>query len=236
MSDLINSFEFTRHGHKFIARVYFDSDMGAPWEESDGHGPVSERRDPETKRPGERPLGESDRQGYVRLYDWQEAIAMAKRDGWGWLPGELTTKQIGTVWEAKCPGFVALGGDINEAIRNLYASHKASMTPGQYAAGAVQKDFDRLDGWARDLWHWVGISVSPMQASRATLLDALESVLDSDTLESAHDAARLAINAADEYAPENYSNALWGIESDNPEYHSQVAQELADQIIAAMES
>ena len=213
MSELLTSFEFTRHGHKFIARVYDDSDMGAPWESEDGHGPVSEWKHSDQKRPGERPLGNRDR-GFQRFYDWQEATAIAKRDGWG-----LNPEALAKLTERK----KALG------LNN-------PPTPGEIAQEAVRLDYDRLDGWARDLWHWVGISVSPMQASRATLLDALESVLDSDTLESAHDAARLAINAADEYAPENYSNALWGIESDNPEYHSQVAQELADQIIAEMES
>lgn len=29
---------------------------------------------------------------------------------------------------------------------------------------------------------------------------------------------------------DNYSNALWGIESDSPEYHKEVARELADEV------
>lgn len=61
-----------------------DSDHGAPWEEDDGHGPVSEwtTRD---KRPGERLL-HSDRHS-KRYYDFAAAIKQAKRDGWdapGW--------------------------------------------------------------------------------------------------------------------------------------------------------
>lgn len=53
--------------------------MGMPWEEEDGHGPVSEwtRRD---KRPGEWVLC-SDRT-MRRFYDFSEAMKIAKRDGW----------------------------------------------------------------------------------------------------------------------------------------------------------
>ena len=57
-----------------------DLDMGPPWEENDGHGPVSEltRR---SKRPGEMVLC-SDR-GYKRFYDFRAAVKIAKREGWG---------------------------------------------------------------------------------------------------------------------------------------------------------
>jgi hypothetical protein len=60
-------------------RVEWDYDTGAPWEEHDGHGPVSEwtTRD---KAPGERVLC-SDRNS-KRYYDFAEAVKIAKRDAW----------------------------------------------------------------------------------------------------------------------------------------------------------
>lgn len=70
------------------ARIVHDEFMGPPWEEHDGHGPVS----PWTRRPkapGERVLHED--RGSYRYYDWQEAIKIAKRDGWGF--GEGTKGQ-----------------------------------------------------------------------------------------------------------------------------------------------
>lgn len=66
-------------GFEVTARLEADDSCDTPWEREDGHGPVSEwtTRD---KRPGERVLS-SDRSS-KRYYDVQEAIAIAKRDGW----------------------------------------------------------------------------------------------------------------------------------------------------------
>ena len=57
-----------------------DPDMGPPWKEEDGHGPVSEwtRR---SKRPGEMVLC-SDR-GCRRYYNFQSAVKIARLEGWG---------------------------------------------------------------------------------------------------------------------------------------------------------
>lgn len=67
-----------------------DECAGAPWEECDGHGPVSEWRSKDSKRPGERVLC-TDR-SRARFYDWQSAIAEAKRDGWDAPPYKTGTK------------------------------------------------------------------------------------------------------------------------------------------------
>lgn len=87
--------EISIGGRDFVFKIEFvdDSDAGTPWENSDGHGPVSEwtRR---SKRPGERVLN-SDSRGDKRFYDYQSAIALANSDGWGHgddIPGE-TKKQ-----------------------------------------------------------------------------------------------------------------------------------------------
>lgn len=71
------------------ATIERDDDMGEPWKEHDGHGPVSDwtSRD---KAPGERVLYED--RGSKRYYDWQEAIKIAKRDGWDAKPYKTGTK------------------------------------------------------------------------------------------------------------------------------------------------
>lgn len=75
-----DSFDFEHKGHKFRAKLYMDEDMGPPWKEHDGHGPVSDwtRR---SKEPGERVLNKD--RDYYRYYDFKEAVEIAKRDGWG---------------------------------------------------------------------------------------------------------------------------------------------------------
>lgn len=218
-----DSFEFTHHGHKFIARLYYDEDHGAPWDESDGHGPVSDWVSGRyhftghaPKRPGQRPIGDSDH-GARRFYDWQEATAIAKRDGWGLAPDDLAAleKRLGR-----------------------------KPTRKQIIREAVQRDYDYLDRWARDLWHWCGVSVAPMQPSYDRLREAVEAAIDveidddaRDTLDSVICDLQRALDEDDEYAPEDYSNALWGIGSeDGQEYLMETANELADQIIADMES
>lgn len=84
------------HGGKdftFRADVELDEDHGAPWEECDGHGPVSDWT-ARAKRPGEIILIES--RGKRRFYDYAEACRIAQRDGWNAppydVPGE-TAKQ-----------------------------------------------------------------------------------------------------------------------------------------------
>ena len=70
-------------GFQFDVRYRYDSDAEPPWQQCDGRGPVRlvtghYRRPP--KRPGERPM----RGTYnTFLYDWQEAMKIAKRDKWG---------------------------------------------------------------------------------------------------------------------------------------------------------
>lgn len=75
-----------RDGFTLRARIEHDSDTGAPWEEHDGHGPVSDwtRRD---KLPGELLLCYDGRQ--KRFYDFAEACRIARRDGWNAAPYQV---------------------------------------------------------------------------------------------------------------------------------------------------
>lgn len=69
----------THHSRTYTITIEPDQDHGAPWEECDGHGPVSDwtTRD---KRPGELILTH-DRHS-KRYYDLEAATAIALRDGW----------------------------------------------------------------------------------------------------------------------------------------------------------
>ena len=66
-------------GFTITARIVRDDDMGSPWEEHDGHGPVSEWTN-RPKRPGELVLLRD--HDFYRYYDVAEATKIAKRDGW----------------------------------------------------------------------------------------------------------------------------------------------------------
>lgn len=150
------------NGYTITIEVERDDDHGAPWDENDGHGPVSEWRPKQSKRPGEVIL-HSDHGSY-RFYDWQEAVKIAKRDGWGFLPGELETGRDDpdtmAGW-ARCGDYYAHDDkDFNNAISAVYAKHRATMTAKQYAEGAVKRDFEYLRRWCNDEWYYVGYTAS----------------------------------------------------------------------------
>lgn len=79
---------FEHDGATYARRAEEDTCHGAPWEEEDGHGPVSgwERRE---KSPGEMILVED--HGARRFYDFAEAVRIARRDGWDAEPFGGTT-------------------------------------------------------------------------------------------------------------------------------------------------
>lgn len=81
-----------RDGFTLRARIKHDSDTGAPREEHDGHGPVSDWRRRNyagryDKRPGELLLCDDGRN--ARFYDFAEACRIARRDGWNAVPYDV---------------------------------------------------------------------------------------------------------------------------------------------------
>jgi hypothetical protein len=166
---MFNENEFEHAGMRFRWKLEDDTTMGRPWDEHDGHGPVrviNMRQSGERveKRPGERVLYVGGWHEYTFVYDWQAAVQIALRDGWGAPEGHFR------------PG--------------------SNPTRRQVAAAAAQADFDRLRGWITNAWGWVGVVVE--------LLDDQDEVAD--------------------------TASLWGIESDSPGYHLEVAQELAEEL------
>lgn len=80
MSDCYETRDIERNGKTYRVEFTVDCDMGAPWEEHDGHGVVSdwENRD---KKPGEVIIASC--HGCRRFYDVAATTHIAKRDGWG---------------------------------------------------------------------------------------------------------------------------------------------------------
>jgi hypothetical protein len=70
-------------GFRLVATIHHDDHMGAPWEEHDGHGTVSDWTT-RAKRPGE--LVAAEDRGSFRYYDFAEACRIALRDGWNAAP------------------------------------------------------------------------------------------------------------------------------------------------------
>ena len=78
-----------QHGKKYLVEWVYDH-HGAPWEECDGHGIVSDW-ETRPKKPGELVLNES-RGGARRFYNLQETIKKAKAEGWNTSPHEWPSK------------------------------------------------------------------------------------------------------------------------------------------------
>lgn len=162
-----DTLEAEHDGLRVVVTVHADDDAQAPWDREDGHGEVSDwtRRD---KEPGERVLCED--RGAKRFYDFAGAVKLARRDGWGVSPYRMDIENgahgmkraIGQYFEGRelhtfqsdwCD-------DVNDAIREVYAAHRATMTPRAYAALAAHADFERLRRWCADQWSYVGVAVT----------------------------------------------------------------------------
>lgn len=122
------------NGREYRVTIEYDDCAEAPWEQCDGHGPVRcARTEHGDKRAGERPLNQPTRGQYQYYYDWQEAMRMARRDGWG----------------------------ISDGVRSVMVKRLGrEPTPGEIAAEAVALDFNRLHGWCNNDWNHVVITVS----------------------------------------------------------------------------
>lgn len=79
-----------------------DEFSDAPWDYSDGHGPVRKSNNKHNeyrsdKKPGERPLNSASRNEYQFYYDWQKAMQMARRDEWNTEPYDAPNKALRAV-------------------------------------------------------------------------------------------------------------------------------------------
>lgn len=147
MSYRIESFTFSHDGKTFLAEIYPDDDMGAPWENSDCHGIVSEW-ETRNKLPGELVLGEARRSR--RFYDVQETMKKARAEAWG-----LSEPALAKLCEA-------LG---------------RPATRGEIVAAAVRADFEFLRGWSNGEWQYVGVCVRATDDDGDAIGDTFDNAL-----------------------------------------------------------
>ena len=121
-------------GYTITIEVENDEDNDAPWDNDDGHGSVSDWRSRYSKQPGERIL-HSDRNS-CRFYNWQEAMQLAKRDGWG------------------------LDDDGKAKLAKSLRKSVDQLTAGEIREEVVRRDFEYLRGWCNDEWHYVGYTAT----------------------------------------------------------------------------
>jgi len=123
------------NGRTYRVDIEADPDMGAPWEEHDGHGIVSDwtTRD---KRAGELVLHVEQRygaNGARRFYDLTATIRRATSEGWGLGPDRIAT---------------------------LASKFGRAPTKREIVAEAVRLDYEYLRGWCNDEWYWAGVRVT----------------------------------------------------------------------------
>ncbi len=120
-------------GLSLLVECKFDDGMGAPWEENDGHGPVTgwERRE---KRPGEWIL-HTDRNSKM-FYDFAGAMKLAVKDRWG------------------------ISDEDKIKLAKKLFKPVAELTRGEVCVEAVTQDFDFLRRWCAGDWQWVYVLVT----------------------------------------------------------------------------
>jgi len=133
------------NGRNYTVKVNYDDAMGAPWQEEDGHGIVSDwtTRD---KQPGEWVLAEDRRS--KRFYDSAATMKLAKKDHWG------------------------LNDD---ALAELEQKLGHKPTKGEITAESVRRDFEYLRGWCNDDWHYVYVMVTDDETGEFDSLGGIES-------------------------------------------------------------
>lgn len=207
----------------FAVEIHEDADHGAPWDECEGHGPVTGWVT-RPKRGGELVLNTG--RNSKRYYDFSEACKIALRDGWDHIASKPQDEGLENRYgvdgamrpddpdgpefqgDGEYPPFVVFDveGQQNlpghygtraeaEAARLRVISNKLE-TKRQKAARAAMADFEYLRSWCNNDWSYVGIEV--------TLLDS-------------------------EGNKTEVSDSLWGVESGTDEVKYQ-AETIADEL------
>lgn len=142
MTNIYDGMQIEKGGRTFRVNLPYDDTNRAPWEESDGHGPVRKVNTAHchregVKRPGERPMNRPDRNEYQYFYDWQEAAKMARVDGWNAAPFDAPNR----IERAVLADFNFLSGWING--------------DWQYVGVVVElldEEGETVDGYSASLW------------------------------------------------------------------------------------
>jgi hypothetical protein len=139
-----------KSGKKYHVELYYDHDMGAPQDEGDGYGV--------TERLGWNPTDEEQLEQH--LLDYEPEIEeetrlrlMRKLSRADWGSSGLYYDVLSSLHKARTDGWGA-GAEWKAANPNA--------TKEEELMYVVDKDFDHLKGWYDDDWHWVTVSVAPL--------------------------------------------------------------------------
>ena len=157
-------YDIEKDGEKFRVEYIVDEHMGPPWDEFDVHGPV--RTQPKIryshakKRPGEVIL--SNKGDYAVIYDREEALKIARRDGWRpHKPIEGTKRQIAA-----------------KAVEDDMAYLRGWVNDDWHWTGVqvfpLTKDGDELRSKAESLW---GIESNAEEYLKEVAFDLLGSII-----------------------------------------------------------
>lgn len=146
MSNTYNTETREIDGRKYRIDWHYDDTFGRPEAESDGHGVTLDINfDPKTFGEDHDPEdGELDMEGVVR-HQMMRVLSRADRRGGYW--------RVYDVWEtmkvAKANGWRSL----------KWEAEHPNATEEERLMAAVDADFNYLQGWYNDDWHWCGITV-----------------------------------------------------------------------------
>lgn len=136
---LFNGDAFQVDGLSFSVQFHEDTDAGYPWTDDCGCGLVRKSSNPHTesrsdKKPGERPLNSPDRNQYQFYYDWQEAVRIAKADGWNTEPFDAPNRALRAVQQNfdYCRAYLANDWRyVGVIVERLDADGNPTDTPGE---------------------------------------------------------------------------------------------------------
>jgi hypothetical protein len=152
MSNDIYHTEIYTHksGKKYHVELYYDHDMGAPQQEGDGYG-VTERMDwnPTDEEQLEQHL--CDYEPEIEEETRLRLMRQLSSENWG--SSALYYDVLSSLHKAREEGWGA-GAEWKAA--------NPTATKEEELMYVVNKDFEHLQGWYDDDWHWVTVSVAPL--------------------------------------------------------------------------
>jgi hypothetical protein len=188
-------------GFRFRINIERDDHSGPPWEDSDGHGPVSEWTT-RGKAPGETVLSADGRS--KRYYNVAEAIKIAKRDGWDAEPYNTGTKGERAARAVK-RDFEYLKGWCNDEW--WYVGVIVTLLPGDGSEFPTDTETD----YSHALWGIESISDEYLAAEAQEHIDEILAEKAEEAAQAALEAGEVAYWEARDvptgvaYAPERYA-------------------------------
>lgn len=188
MSNTYNTETREIDGRKYRIEWDYDDSSGRPEEESDGHGVCADINfDPKTFGEDHDPEdGELDLEEVVRHKMMRVLDTTSRRQTW---------YRVYDVWEtmkvAKADGW-----------RDLkWEAEHPNATEEEKRMAAVDADFEFINGWYNDDWHWCGITVMKLTVDE-----------DGDAEDTDHE------------------ESLWALCSDDDKHHEEVIHDLVSEI------